>query len=61
MSLLRLATQHNHKCKKILPDVPPCINIVDKFKGRLEIYASTCPKDKREETAAKHALLVQMT
>jgi hypothetical protein len=40
---------------KISPNVPPWTNTAEKFKGRLTILASTCPKDKREETAKKPA------
>jgi hypothetical protein len=33
--------------------------MAEKFKGRLMILDSTCPKDKRDETAKKHALSVR--
>jgi hypothetical protein len=33
--------------------------MAEKFKGRLTILDSICPKDKREETAKKHALSVR--
>jgi hypothetical protein len=33
--------------------------MAEKFKGRLTILDSTCPKDKREETAKKHTLSVR--
>jgi hypothetical protein len=58
-SLLRLATQHNHKCKKKSSNIPPRTKTADKFKGRLEIYTSTCPKDERNETVKKHSLSVR--
>jgi ribonuclease HI len=59
-SLLRLlATQYDHKCEKISPNIPPWTNTAEEFKGRLTILTSTCPKDKREETAKKHTLSVR--
>jgi hypothetical protein len=51
MSLLKLASQHDHNCGKILSTIPPWTNMAEKFKGRLMILDLTCPKDKREETA----------
>jgi hypothetical protein len=59
MSLLKLAAQHNHKCEKISSNIPPWTNMAEKFKGRLTILATTCPKDKREEIAKKHTLSVR--
>jgi hypothetical protein len=59
MSLLKLANQHDHNCGKISPIIPPWNKMAEIFKGRLTILNSTCPKDKREETAKKHTLLVR--
>jgi hypothetical protein len=47
------------KKSKISSTIPPWTNTTEKFKGRLTILDSTCPKDKREETAQKHALSVR--
>jgi hypothetical protein len=58
-TLLKLASQHDHNCKKISSTIPPWTNTAEKFKGRLTILDSTCPRDKREETAKKHALSVR--
>jgi hypothetical protein len=51
--------QHDHKCEKISTVIPPWTNMAERFKGRLTILDSTCPKDKREETAKRYTLLVR--
>jgi hypothetical protein len=58
-SLLKLASQHDHNREKISSTIPPWTNMAEKFKGRLTILNSTCPNDKREETAKKRALSVR--
>jgi hypothetical protein len=54
-SLLKLAAQHDHKCEKISSNIPPWTNMVEKFKDRLTILTSMCPKDKKEETTKKNS------
>jgi hypothetical protein len=56
MSLLKLATQHDHNCEKISTVIPPWTNTAEKFKGQLTILNTTCPKDKRGETAKRHTI-----
>jgi ribonuclease HI len=59
MSLLKLATQHDHNCERISTIIPPWSDTTEKFKGQLTILNTTCPKDKREETAKRHTISVR--
>jgi hypothetical protein len=58
-SPLKLAIQHDHNCERISTIIPPWTDMSAKSKGRLTILDTTCPTDKREETAKRHTLSVR--
>jgi hypothetical protein len=58
-TLLKLAQQHDPKCKKILTDIPPWTKMAIDLNGKLTVISSTCAKDKRKENTKKHNIKVK--